>query len=26
MSAPLNGPRFATGSLMRVEDMTGSYT
>lgn len=26
MSAPLNGPRFATGSLMLVEDMTGSYT
>lgn len=25
MSAPLNGPRFATGSLMLVEDMTGSY-
>lgn len=26
MSAPLSGPRFATGSIMLVEDMTGSYT
>ncbi|WP_303758336.1 hypothetical protein [Sphingobium yanoikuyae] len=25
MSAPLNGPRFAAGSLMMVEDMTGQY-
>jgi len=26
MSAPLNGPRVATGSLSLVEDMTGSYS